>query len=97
LTKIKISFQLLQENADKLAGEKQILLNIYYSELTHAMQCTEAAFVPKRKVCLASKVPRLSLNPELVKLLNFGIIFGTIVFGLVLLMTLDFILSIVFL
>ena len=57
LTKTKIPFQFLQQNADILASEKQILLKTYCSELTQAMRCAEVAAVPKRKVRVASVVP----------------------------------------
>jgi exonuclease III len=65
LAKIKIPVQLLQQNAKISVSEKQILLNIYCSELTHAMRCAETAAVPKRKVRVGSEVPKWSLNPEL--------------------------------
>jgi len=58
LSKIKVPFQLLHINLDILQSEKRILLNIYCSEITHALRCVEALDVPRRRVRAALEVPR---------------------------------------
>ena len=39
LSKIKVPFQLLQRTSSQPKEEKQILLNVYCREITHALRC----------------------------------------------------------
>ena len=66
LEKIKVPFQLLLQSSPIACDEKQILLNIYCSEITHALRCAEKTAVPIRKVRIGSEVPGWSENPALV-------------------------------
>lgn len=65
LTKIKVPFQLLQQSVCIQDEEKQLLLNIYCSEISHALLSAEAAAVPIRKVRVGTEIPKWSENPAL--------------------------------
>ena len=65
LEKIKVPFQLLQQGSPVPDNEKQILLNNYCAEITHALRCAEKAAVPTRKVRIGSENPQWSQNVQL--------------------------------
>ena len=67
LDKIKVPFQLLQQSVHIPDKERQVLLNIYCSEITHALLCAETAAVPTRKVKVGTEIPKWSQNPVLSK------------------------------
>ena len=66
LTKIKVPFQLLSQKSSISVHEQQILLNIYYAEIVHALRVAEHASVPVRRFRVGTEKPGWSGNPDIV-------------------------------
>jgi len=67
LQKIEVPYQLLSEISCIDDKEKQVLLNIYYAEIVHALCVAEKLSVPTRWVRAGTEKTGWSENSELVE------------------------------
>lgn len=66
LARIRVPYNLLHKSSSVAASDKQVLINIYCSEIVHALQCAEKAAVPICRVRIGSEIPHWSDNSDLV-------------------------------